>query len=88
MKDHVSRLGWFVRLAVLAGILLLTARIGVPPWAVRDPSVSGRLTALVSCILPGPTADLPSTPAGASDTMRLECEDSTPYRPGTVWIAC
>lgn len=83
----VGRVGSLVRIMALAGILLLTAVIGASPWADRDQSVSGHLTAPVTCILPV-TTDVPSpTPASASDATRLDCEESTPYG-RAVWIAC
>ena len=88
MKDHVSRLGWLVRLAVIVGILLLATRVEISQRSVQDPSLGGRLTAPVSGVLPGTVTDLRSTPARASDTMRLDCEDSTPYRPSKSRIAC
>ena len=88
MKDHISRLGWLVRLAVIAGILLLAARLEIPQWSVQDPSLGGRLTAPVTCVRPRTTDERPSTPANAPDTMRLDCEDSTPYHPSKSWITC
>ena len=88
MKDHVSRLGWLVRLAVIVGILLLATRVEIPKWSVQDPSLGGRLTAPVTCVLPETADERRSTPASAPDPMRLDCEDSTPYHPSKSWIAC
>ena len=87
IEQGVGRIGSLVRIMALAGTLLLTAGIGASPWADRDPSVSGHLTAPVTCVLPGNTAVPSSTPASASDTTKLDCEEPTPYR-HAVWIAC
>ena len=86
-EQGVGRIGSLVRIMALAGTLLLTAGIGAPPWADRDQPV-GHLTAPVTCILPGTTAVPSSTPASASDTMKMDCEEPTPYRPNATWIAC
>ena len=88
IEQGVGRIGSLVRIVTLAGILLLTAGIGLPPWANRDPSVSEGLTALVTCVLPGTAAVPPSTPVSASPAMSPGCEDPTPYRPNATWITC
>jgi len=86
IEQGVGRIRSLVRIMALAGTLLLTAGIGASPWADRDPSASEGLTAPATCVLPG-SAVPSSTPAGASDTTRLDCEEPTPYG-HAVWIAC
>ena len=89
MKQYLGRLTWPARIVVLGGILLLAARVGVPMWTDDDSSVSGRLTTLASCVLPGTAADdLASTPASVPETMSPDCEASMPDRLGTAWMAC
>ena len=89
MKQYLGRLTWPARIVVLGVILLLAARVGVPTRTDGDSSVSGRLAALVSCVLPATAADDPaSTPASVPETMRPDCEASMPDRLGTAWMAC
>jgi hypothetical protein len=89
MKQCLGRLTWPARIVVLGGILLLAARVGVPTWTDDDSSVSGRLTTLVSCVLPATAADdAISAPASAPETMSPDCEVSIPDRLGTAWMAC
>jgi hypothetical protein len=89
MMKHLGRLTWPARFVVLGVILLLAARVGVPTWTDADSSVSGRLTTLVSCVLPATAADdSASTPASVPETMSPDCEASMPDRLGTAWMAC
>ena len=85
-KLCVGRLGWLAGVVVLAVLLLLAARVDVLTSTVRDSSVSGRLTALVSCVLPAPADNPPLTPASVSATIAPDCETSTPDHLRTAWM--
>ena len=69
-KQRVGRLAWL-------------ARVGVPTWTIRDSPVSGRLTALVSCVLPATADQAPATPAGGPEAPTQDCEPSAPDPLGT-----
>lgn len=88
-RPYIRRLRWLVSIAALAGILLLAARIDRPTLTTRDPSLTTRLTALLTCVLPG-TADDPSAPsAGVSEARTTGCDTSTPDHGRTAWMtAC
>ena len=79
-------IGWLARIAVLAGILLLAARVDIPTGTGHDSSVSERLTALVTCVLPAIADNPPPTPASVSETMLPDCETSAPGYFRTAWM--
>ncbi len=85
----VGRVGWLVRIVLLAGILFLAARIELAPWTVRDSSIRGGLSAPVTCVLPA-TADDPSPTSGSvSETTGPDCETSMRDYLRTAWMtAC
>jgi hypothetical protein len=85
----IGRLGWLAGAVLLSAIVLLATRIDIPTWIVRESAVSGRLAALVTCVLPA-TADDPSpTSASVSETTPPECETSPPDHFRTAWMtAC
>lgn len=84
-----GRLTWLAPFVLLGGIVLLAARIDAPTWSVRESSVSGRLTALVSCVLPATAADPSAAPAGAWEPTTPECDASAHDRLDGVWMtAC
>ena len=76
-------LGRFAYLAVLSGILVLATLVDVQTRTAGDSSVSGRLMALVSCVLPAAADDPPSTPAAVPESAAPGCDDSMPDRLGT-----
>lgn len=78
-----GRLMWLAPIVMLGGILLLAARIDVPTWTDRDPSVSGRLTALVSCVLPATAGQASAKPAAVPEAPIPDCDPSTPDPLGT-----
>jgi hypothetical protein len=73
----------FAGLALLSGILVLATRVDVQTRRAGDSSVSGRLTALLSCVLPAAADDPPSTPAAVPEPPALGCDDTMPDRLGT-----
>jgi len=86
---YIGRLGWLASIVLLTAISLLATRIDISTWIVRESAVSGRLAALVTCVLPT-TADDPSSPsASGSDTTTPDCDNSSPDHFRTAWMtAC
>lgn len=84
----LPRLRWLAGIVFPAMIVLLIARLGLPPGA-DGPSPAGRLAALVTCVLsadPGQTP--PLTPsARMTETDQLDCDPTRadPFR--TAWIS-
>jgi hypothetical protein len=89
VRLSIGRLGWLTGVVLLTGILLLATRIDIPTRTIRESSVSGRLAALVTCILPATADDPSSTSASVSETTAPDCETSAPDHFRTAWItAC
>jgi len=88
-RPWLDRLPWLAATLALGGIVVLTARVDVQISKVRESSASGRLTALVSCVLPATATDPPAPSAGVPDAMIPECEASTPDHLRSAWMtAC
>jgi hypothetical protein len=79
-------LTWLACIMLLGGTLLLAARVDAPTWTVGESSVRGRLTALVSCVLPASAADPSAAPAAAPEPTTAECDTSAHDRLDGVWI--
>jgi hypothetical protein len=89
LRPFVPRLWWLVPAAAFAGILFLEARIDNPTLTTRDSSLTTRLIALVSCVLPA-SADDPSAPSdGVSETPAIDCDTPMLDHGRTAWVtAC
>jgi hypothetical protein len=88
-RFYVDRLGWLASVALLTATLLLAIRIDLPTWIAHESAVSGRLAALVTCVLPATADDPPSTSASVSATTAPDCETSAPDRFRAAWMtAC
>ena len=96
IRPDIRRLEWLASAAVLAGIVLLASGIDISTEKVRDSSLGGRITALVTCVLPAPSGgspapsgDSPAASASVSETIFPDCETSAPDLLRTAWMtAC
>jgi hypothetical protein len=89
MSLYIGRLGWLVGVVLLTAMLLLTTRTDLSTWVVRESAVSGRLAALVTCVLPAAADDPPSNSASVSDTAAPDCETTAPDHVRAAWMtAC
>jgi hypothetical protein len=87
-RRWLGPLPWFALVVTLTGTLLLVARLDVETPTAGESSVSERLTALVSCILPASAADPPAPPAGV-DLTAPGCASATPDPVRSAWMtAC
>jgi hypothetical protein len=85
----IGRLGWLAGVVLLTAMLLLATWIDIPTWTVRGSAVSGRLAALVTCVLPATADDPSSTSANVSDTTTPDCEAAAPDQVRAAWMtAC
>ena len=75
MRLYIGRIWWLV---LLTPILLLETRIDIPTWIVGESAVSGRLAALVTCVLPAAAEDPSATSTSVPDTITPDCEISAP----------
>jgi len=88
-RGYIGRLGWLAIIVLLTAILLPATRIDMPAWNARESAVSGSLSALVTCVLPAPADDPPSTSASVSATTAPDCETSAPDQGRATWMtAC
>ena len=72
----LGRLPGLAVLVALVGILLLTARIAAPTLENGEPTASGRIADLVSCVLPTPVVDPSAAPSGVPATPP-ECDGAS-----------
>jgi hypothetical protein len=79
-------LTWLACIVLLGGTLLLAARVDAPTRTVGESSVSRRLAALVSCVLPASAADPSAGPAAAPASTAPECDASAHDRLDGVWM--
>jgi hypothetical protein len=83
---YIWRLGWLAGVVLLTAILLLAARIDIPTWIAHEGAVSGRLAALVTCVLPATAEDPSSVSENVSDTTTPNCETSVPDQFSAAWM--
>jgi hypothetical protein len=89
MTSFTGRFRRLARVAPLAVILLLAARIESPTWAQRDSAVGGPLVELVSCVLPATADDPSSVSMSASETPGPDCGNARPDPLLAAWMtAC
>lgn len=79
-RQSLIPLAWLAPLVVLGGILILATWVDVQPQTVSNSSLSGRLTALMSCVLPAPTQNPSSRPAALPESSAPGCDASMPAR--------
>jgi hypothetical protein len=86
---YIGWLGWLAGVILLTAMLLLTTRTDLTTRIVRESAVSGRLAALVTCVLPATADDASSNSASVSDTAAPDCETAVPDRVRAAWMtAC
>jgi hypothetical protein len=86
---YIGRVGWLAGVVLLTAVLLLATLIDIPTRVVRESAVSGRLAALVTCVLPAAADDPSSTSASVPDTTTPDCETSGPDPLRAAWMtAC
>jgi hypothetical protein len=89
MSLDIGRLGWLAGFVLLTATLLLMTRTELPTWIVRELAVSGRLAALVTCVLPATADDPSSNSARMLDMAAPDCETTAPGHVRAAWMtAC
>jgi hypothetical protein len=68
----IGRIWWLACVGILFGILVLAAQSS--PWTVGDLPLAGRLSALVTCVLPVGTDDPLSSATTGSELSAPDCE--------------
>jgi hypothetical protein len=87
-RRWLDPLPWLALVVTLGAMLLVVARLDVQILRASESSVSERLTALVSCVLPASADDPPAPPAGV-DVTGPECATAMPDPVRTAWMtAC